>query len=194
MPKMIHRKATTDVIVMTLIEVFYRRPRSATISRVTEQAGASETSFYGEFQSKEALIRAFLEDRNAIWLRWFQSEIDARFETTRGGLEIIADVLRTWFQDSRLQSKEVNKHSFSECQVNGEAFESFGNPKDQLRRFVEHLARKMGLRYPDVAASTTVQIVERTIMATLMSGDLSELKTAQLLFQCLQRALSVGFN
>ena len=193
MAKMIQGKATTDVIVMTSFEVFYRGTRRAAISRMTEEAGVSETTFYGEFQSKEALIRAFLENRNAIWLRWFQSEIHARFETTRDGLEIIADVLRKWFEDSRLHCEDVKKDA-SNRQVNGEAFESFGNQKDQLRRFVEHLARKMGLRYPDIAASAAVQIIERTIVTTLVSGDLSELKTAQLLFQCLQSALSIPFN
>ena len=158
---------------------------------MTEEAGVSETTFYGEFQSKEGLIRAFLENRNAIWLRWFQSEIHARFETTRDGLEIIADVLRKWFEDSGLDSEDVKKDASSDRQVNGEAFESFGNQKDQLRRFVEHLAWKLGLRYPDIAASAAVQIIERTIVTILVSGDLSELKTAQLLFECLQSALSV---
>ena len=194
MPKMIQGKASTDVIVIASFGVFYRGTRRAAMSPVTEEAEVSETTFYGEFQSKEALIRAFLEDRNAIWLRWFQSEVRARFETTRGGLEIISDVLNKWFEDSRVHGEVVNQASSTNRQVNGEAFETFGNQKDQLQRFVELLARRMGLRYPDIAASAAVQIIERTIETNLVSGDLSELKTAQLLFQCLQRALSVAFN
>lgn len=154
----------------------------------------SKSNFYQGTQSEEAILRAFLEDANAIWLRWFQSEIDAKFDTTEGGLEIIADVLRKWFEDSRLQCAVVNKAVSSSPEVDGETVECFGNRKDQLRRVVEQLIVKMGVRYPDIAASAAVQIIERTIVTTLVSGDLSELKTAQLLFQCLQRALSVGFN
>lgn len=154
----------------------------------------SESNFYEGAQSREALLRAFLEDGDAMWLRWFQSEIEAKFESTKGGLEIIADVLRKWFEDSRLQCAVVNRPVSSRRQFDGETCECFGNQKDQLRRFVEQLVVKMGLQYPDVAASAAVQIIERTILTTLISGDLSELKTAQLLLQCLQRALSVGFN
>lgn len=154
----------------------------------------SKSTFYQGAQSEGALLRAFLEDGNAIWLRWFQSEIEAKFDTTKGGLEIIADVLRKWFDDSRLQCAVVNKGVSSSREFDGVTIECFGNQKDKLRRVVEQLVVKMGLRYPDIAASAAVQIIERTIVTTLMSGDLSELKTAQLLFQCLQRALSVGFN
>jgi AcrR family transcriptional regulator len=191
---MIHGEASANVFVMTSLEVFFRGTRRAEISLATEGARVSETPFYENFQPKEDLIRAFLEDRNTIWLRWFQREIDARLEITGGGLEIIVDVLRKWFEISRLPCQTVKKDNSSSCEVNVEVFDSFSSQKDQLRRFVEQLARKMGLRCSDIAASAAVQIIERTIVAICKSCDLSELMTAQLLFQCLQHALSNGSN
>jgi hypothetical protein len=43
------------------------------------------------FQSREDFVSAFLKDRHAIWMRRFENEIEARYEATGGGLEIIAD-------------------------------------------------------------------------------------------------------
>ncbi|HEY2470496.1 MAG TPA: hypothetical protein VGI45_22055 [Terracidiphilus sp.] len=194
MAKIIQSKGTKGAIVMTSLEVFYRSMRRTGSSRVTEGARVSESTFYEGSQSKEALLRAFLEDRNAIWLRWFQTEINARYETTRGGLEIIADVLRKWFENPKLCRSAIVNVDVSNRNVSAQAFEVVRNQKHQLRRFFERLAVKMGIQYPDIAACAAVQIVERTIVATLRSSDLSELKTAQLLFQCLQHAVSVGFN
>ena len=71
------------------------------ISKVLAKAGVSESVFYEQFQSKDDLVSAFLKDRHAIWMRWFENEIEARYEATRGGLEIIADVLQKGFEDPK---------------------------------------------------------------------------------------------
>lgn len=194
MREMIRGTGATDAVFMTSMEVFGRGARRTEVLRLTEGARVSESNFYEGAQSREALLRAFLEDGDAMWLRWFQREINAKFESTKGGLEIFADVLRKWFEDSYVQCSVVNKLISSSHQFDGETYECFEGNRDQLRRLIEQLVAKMDLPYPDIAASAAVQIIERTIVTTLVSGDLSELKTAQLLFQCLQRALSVGFN
>jgi AcrR family transcriptional regulator len=191
MANRIQGKVARDAIIVTSLEVFYRGIRRTEITQVTEGARVSDSGLYESPESIEALIRAFLGDRHAIWLRWFQSEIDARYETTGGGLEIIADVLRATFEGSPVHGSPFNKVIVSNHHLNGRTLEIVRNQKIQMRRFVEQLAVKMGLRYPDIAASAAVQIIERTIVAILTTGDLSELKTAQLLFQCLQNAHQV---
>ena len=193
MIKMTQGKGVGDAFIMSSLVVFCRGARSPERSRVIEEARVSESTFYEGLQSKEACILTFLEDRHAMWLRWFQNKINARYETTGGGLEIIADVLREWFEDSQLRGS-AGKVIVSNRDLNGQNFEIARTPKDQLRRFVTQLAVKMGFQYPDIAASAAVLIIERTILMTLLTGDLSELKTAQLLFHCLQHGLSVGFN
>ena len=66
--------------------------REAEISEVPAIPGVSESAFDEQFQSKEELVSAFLKDRHAIWMRWFESEIEARYEATGAGPEIIVDV------------------------------------------------------------------------------------------------------
>ena len=175
---------------MSSMVVFYRDSPKAEVSRVIKEAGASESHFYGEPQSTEACIRAFLEDRDDLWIRWIQNEIEARYEASGGGLEVIVDALLAWFEDSQLHGATlkvmVSNRGFSE-----QNFEIARKPKEQLRRFVEQLFVKMGIRHPDIGAVAAVQIIERTIAMILTRSDLSELKTAQLLFRCLQNGLSL---
>ena len=75
--------------------------RGTEISKALAMAGVSESACYEQRQSKEDLVSAFLKDRHAIWMRWFEAEIEARYEATGGGLEIIADVLQKGFEDAK---------------------------------------------------------------------------------------------
>ena len=147
-------------------------------------AGVPESVFYEQFQSKEDLVSAFLKDRHASWMRRFEDEIEARYEATGGGLELIADVLQEGFEDPKC-------FGLAFVHIVTEGSEPFAIAKEQtqhLRRFIEQLAVKMGLQHPDMAASATVLVIERTIARTLMTGSLVETQTARLLFQCLQHA------
>jgi hypothetical protein len=127
-------------------------------------------------------------DRHAIWMRWFENEIEARYEATGGGLEIIADVLQEGFEDPMCFGFAFI-HTITEGgNFDNEPFAIARKQKEHLRRFSEQLATKMGLQHPDMVASAAVLVIERTIVRTLMTGSLEEAQTARLLFQCLQHA------
>jgi len=76
-----------DAIITALWDVFCGDgSRDAEFSAVLALAGVSESGFHEQFQSKEDLVSVFLKDRHAIWMRWFENEIEARYEAT--GYEI----------------------------------------------------------------------------------------------------------
>ncbi len=178
-----------DAIITALLDVFCRDgTRKAEISEVLAIAGVSESAFYEQFQSKEKLVSAFLKDRHAIWMRWLESEIEARYEATGGGLEIIADVLQKGFEDPKCSGFAFINIVNEGSGFDHEPFAIAREQKEHLGRFIEQLAVKMGLQHPDIAASAAVLVVERTIVCTLTTGSLKEAQTARLLFQCLQHA------
>jgi hypothetical protein len=127
-------------------------------------------------------------DRHAIWMRWFENEIEARYTATGGGLEIIADVLQEGFKDPKCFGFAFVHIVIEGGHFENEPFAIARKQKEHLRRFSEQLATKMGLQHPDMAASAAVLVIERTIVRTLMTGSLEEAQTARLLFQCLQHA------
>lgn len=158
------------------------------ISESLKIARMSESAFPEQFQSKKELVSAFLKDRHAIWMRWFENQIEARCEATGGGLEIIADVLQKGFEDPKCFGLAFINITTEGRTFNSEPFAIAGKQKEHLRRFIEDLAVKMGLQHPDMAAFAAVLIIDRTIVRTLMTGSLKEVQIARLLFQCLQHA------
>ena len=179
----------TDAIITAFWDVFSQDVSlEVEISEVLAIARASEFASYERFQSKEDLVSAFLRNRHTAWMRWLEDEIEARYKATGGGLEIIADVLQEGFEDpSNFGVAFINLVSVC-SDVDKEPFAIVGEQKEHLRRFIEQLAVKMGLDHPDIAASAAVLVIERAIVRTLMTGSLTEARTARLLFQCLQHA------
>lgn len=149
-------------------------------------AGVSVSAFDERSQSKEGVVLAFLRDSHATWMRWFENEIAARYCATGGGLEIIAGVLQEGFEDPKCFGLAFFDLADERRSLNGEPFAIAREQEEDLRRFIEQLAAKMGLRHPEIAASAAVLVIERTIVLTQMSGSLKEAETSRLLFQCLQ--------
>jgi AcrR family transcriptional regulator len=179
----------SDANIAAFWDVFCRDGSlEAEISKLLAIAGVSESVFYEQSQSKEDIVSAFLKDRHAFWMRWFENEIEARYEATGGGLEIIADVLQIGFEDPKCFGCAFINIVTEGGDLDNEPFAIAREQKEHLRRFVEHLAAKMGLQHPNMAASAAVLVIEQTILRTLKSGSLKEAQTARLLFQCLQHA------
>lgn len=176
-----------DAIITGYLDVLCREGiRGAEIAKVVEKAGISESAFYKQFQSKESLLSAFLRERHARWMRWFENELEARYEATGGGLEIIADVLQKGFEDPKCLGIAFINIVAESSALNWNPFIIAREQKEHLGQLLEQLTVKMGLQYPDMAASAAVLVIERTIERTLTTGSPSEARTARLLFQCLQ--------
>jgi AcrR family transcriptional regulator len=189
MPEIEQSVGVRDAIIAAFLDVFCRDgSREAEIAEVLAITGVSESACYKHFQSKEVLVSIFLKDRHAIWMRWFEGEIERRYEAQGGGLEIIADVLQDGFEDPKCFGLAFIKIVTEGGDFDHEPFAIAGEQREHLGRFIEQLAVKMGLQHPDMAASAAVLVIERAIMRTLMTGSLKEAQTARLLFQCLQHA------
>ena len=179
----------SDAIITAFWDVFCRDgSREAEISEVLGITEVSGSAFCEQLQSKEELVSTFLKGRHAMWMSWFEAEIEARYDATGGGLEIVADVLQKGFEDPKCFGLAFINIVTEGGESDNEPFAIVREQKDHLRQFIEQLAVKMGLQYPQMVASEAVLVIERTIACTLMTGSLTEAQTARLLFQCLQHA------
>jgi hypothetical protein len=151
---------------------------------VTMSTRVSGSAFY---QSKEEPVTPPLKNKCAAWLCWFENEVEATYERTGGGLEIIADVLQKAFEDPEC-SDLVSFNIVDGGDFDSEPFAASREQREHLRAYLEQLAVRMGLQHPDIAASTALLVIEQTIVRTQLSGGLNEAQTARLLFQCLQHA------
>src|SRR4029077_37442 len=81
-------------ILDTASEMFYRKGvRAVGIDAIIARSGVAKMSLYRNFPSKDALVTAWLDDRNAFfWRRWDKAEA-SRAGDPRGQLEAILDMI-----------------------------------------------------------------------------------------------------
>src|SRR5206468_4248823 len=145
----------------------------------------SDSTFY---QSTEEPVAAPPENSCAVWLRSFENEVEAKYEETGGGLEIIADVLQKAFEDPKCSDFAFFNMVEVGDDFDSDPFAAARLQKEHLRGYLEQLAVRMGLQHPDIAACAALLVIERTIVWTQLTGSGRETQTARLLFQCLQHA------
>ena len=88
------KKPVRQRILQTASEMFYRDGiRAVGIDAVIERSGVAKMSLYRNFPSKDALVTAWLEDRNEFfWRRWDKVEA-SRPDDPRGQIEAILDMV-----------------------------------------------------------------------------------------------------
>ena len=88
------RKPVRQRILETASEMFYRDGvRAVGIDAIIARSGVAKMSLYRHFPSKDALVTAWLEDRNRFfWQRWDKAEA-LRASDPRGQLEAILDMV-----------------------------------------------------------------------------------------------------
>ena len=88
------RKPARQRILDTASEMFYRDGiRAVGIDTIIARSGVAKMSLYRNFPSKDALVAAWLEDRNAFfWGRWQMAE-EAGGGDPRAQLEAILDMV-----------------------------------------------------------------------------------------------------
>jgi len=90
--------ARREQLVDTATRLFYREGFHATgIDRVLSEAGVAKMTLYNHFKSKDELIVAALEHRDARFRAWLKEQIEARAAAPEDRLLALFDVLEEWF-------------------------------------------------------------------------------------------------
>ncbi|HEX6120059.1 MAG TPA: TetR/AcrR family transcriptional regulator [Dongiaceae bacterium] len=73
--------------------------RSVGVDAIIERSGVAKMTLYRHFKSKQDLVLAFLDRREARWTQdWLIREVRARVGTPREQLLAVFDVYHDWFQ------------------------------------------------------------------------------------------------
>jgi AcrR family transcriptional regulator len=180
-----------DHIVNTSLEIFYRDGiRGTDLNQIIEGAGISKLSFYQSFKSKDDLVLAFLQKRHEVWMAWFTREVEIRLSNPGAGLEVIAEVLQSWFEDPKFRGCAFINTVAEGGKFDSEPFTIAREHKEELKRFLKTAATKLNFFEPEMAASAAVMVIEGAIVRAQMTGDSSEAHNARLLFQCLNHSRS----
>ncbi|ABW26266.1 TetR/AcrR family transcriptional regulator [Acaryochloris marina] len=94
------RKPVRERILETACELFYREGiQNVGIDRIIAESGVAKMSLYNHFKSKDALIEAFLRQRDQQWREWFVTRVEERSDDPKQRLLSLFDVLQEWFEN-----------------------------------------------------------------------------------------------
>jgi AcrR family transcriptional regulator len=149
------------------------------INEVVASAGVAKASLYSHFPSKEALVLAFLEERERRWTHgWVEAGALARSDTPEGRLLAIFDLFGEWFAT----------RSFEGCSFINVLLESGGRRDgagrasalhlENIRSVLRRLADEAGLRDPEAFVHSWHILMKGSIVAAA-EGDRDAASRAQ---------------
>lgn len=176
-------------ILETADRLFYQEGLRATgIDRIIAESGVAKMSFYRHFPSKADLIAAFLENRHERWLDWFERAVEARLGKAGAGLEVIADVLREWFDEADFRGCAfINTVAESGSSADDPSRIALAH-KNDLAAYLEALARRLHLARPQQVAAAAMIVIEGTIVRAQMTDDAGVVATCRSLLKNLGQA------
>jgi AcrR family transcriptional regulator len=154
--------ATRRKILDTASRVFYERGTLAVgVNELAAAAGVSKVTLYRHFDSKEALVAAYLRarsDRVSLWLR----EVSHGLEPTERVLALF-DALGEWFTEP----------AFNGCALVNGAIEARGAQSEARAIAAAHLDRHLELlgEHGDELARQLLVLVEGAITVAFVRND-----------------------
>ncbi|MBN3786276.1 TetR/AcrR family transcriptional regulator [Burkholderia sp. Ac-20353] len=168
------------------------------VDAIVKRSGAARKSFYSHFESKEALVVAALERRDARWMQWFVDATLARGKTPCAQLLGMFDVLRDWFRQPDFHGCAFLNAAGEIADANDPVRVVARAHKAQLLAFVRErldaLAGDDGIDRRSVArvARQWLVLIDGAIGVALVSGDATAARdaraTAELLLDAASRS------
>jgi AcrR family transcriptional regulator len=169
-------------ILDTAYDLFSRHGiRAVGVDRIIATSGVAKMSLYRHFHSKEALVIAFLQEREKRWtMEWLHAEACSRANDGAGRLLAIFDVFDEWFQ----------KTDFEGCSFINVLLE-FGELDHPIRKattvhlatiraLVREFAEQAGVSDPEAVAAQWHILMKGSIVAA-GEGDREAARRAQAL-------------
>ncbi len=161
-----------DRIVNAARELFCRDGIHATgIDRILAAAGVSKMTLYTRFGSKEALVRAVLQEEGTAWRDSFFATLSAASDDPRGRLRAIVPTLGAWFRSDRFYGcafmNAVAEHTKGQSDLRALAAEHHR----EILAFLAEQAAAAGGAEPAVLARQLLLMIDGMIAAYMVSGD-----------------------
>lgn len=172
--------ATRDRIIDIALDLYYQHGFHATgLDRVIKEVGVTKTTLYNHFESKDHLVLAVIEKRDAWWQDTFRSEILRRGgEDPVAQLRCVFDVLRDWFATDGFNGCLFISAASEFPSPHDPAHKAAKANVDAIRAAIVEVATKAGIQEPDAFAQQFNLIVEGTIVTEVIDRDGSAADTA----------------
>ncbi len=173
-------------ILQTAYELFSRRGIQAVgVDELVERAGVAKATLYKHFASKDALVIAFLEQREHLWTYgWVASEARRRGATPEEQLLAIFDLFDEWFHGDDFEGCSFVNTLLEVGDLEHPVGRASAAHLENIRTLVRDLASDAGLRDPDAFALSWHILMKGSIVQAA-EGDRDAAKRAQALARVL---------
>jgi AcrR family transcriptional regulator len=155
------RKPARDKVFEVAADLFYRQGvRAVGVETIVKQAGVAKISLYRSFPSKDDLVVAYLEDRNAaFWQHWEEALASYKGNPRAQLRAIMTSLAQRAMQPGYRGCPFINYCvEFPEPACLGRKIAE-ANKREIRRRFVE-IAEALGARQPKQLADGLLLLVE----------------------------------
>jgi AcrR family transcriptional regulator len=157
-------------ILATASELFYREGiRAIGVDTVVERSGVSKTSLYRLFDSKDALIAAFVAEKDQLFWLWWDGVEEQHAGDPRALLEALLSGI----------AEKIGRPTFRGCPFLNLAteFPDRNHPgrviardnKEEMRARLAIIVAKLGVRDPNRIASQIALIINGAFVTGLMA-------------------------
>jgi AcrR family transcriptional regulator len=161
--------APRERILRAAYELFCRDGvKSTGVDRITAEAGVGKRTLYRQFHSKDELVLAALERREALWTReWLEEGVERRGATGRERLLAVFDIFDSWFRRDDFEgcffiNTVLEMHDDDPpSRLGAEGASQLANIRVLLRRWAE----EAGVRDPDGLARQWQLLMAGSIVA-----------------------------
>ncbi|GGB85465.1 TetR family transcriptional regulator [Marinobacterium zhoushanense] len=97
-----------ELLIRTAFRLFYSHGIHAVgINSVLKESGVAKRTLYHHFESKEQLVEAVIQYRDAVFLEWMQKRL-ASVEAGEAGIRELFAALHDWFNDQVIELQAFN--------------------------------------------------------------------------------------
>jgi AcrR family transcriptional regulator len=185
-------RGAREKVLASAYELFSRHGvRAIGVNAIVQRSGVAKMTLYRHFPSKDALVLAFLEQRERRWTKeWLQGDVERRATLPRERLLAIFDVFDEWFR-----RPDFEGCSFINVLLENPALSARRATVSHLaniRSFVGDLAREAGIPDPSSFARSWHILMKGSIVSA-GEGDVDAARRARELGEILlERWLGPG--
>ncbi|WP_319421517.1 TetR/AcrR family transcriptional regulator [Pleurocapsa sp. FMAR1] len=133
-------------ILETASQLFYQKGiQNVGINEIIATSGVAKRTLYRHFASKDDLIEAVMKHRATEWLRWFETAVQDRGNTSKERLLATFDVLREWYASPDFRGCPFINAVLEIADASHPAHEVSIKVRESIRMQIKQLAEQAGV-------------------------------------------------
>ena len=165
------RPSARDRILAAASDLFYREGvQNVGIDRIIAESGVAKMSLYNHFKSKDALIEAWLEQRDEGWREWFQATVECLATDPHERILAIFDALKAWFDQADFRGCAFINSTVELANPHHPATQVALVHQQAVSSYILSLVKAADVPEPATLAQQLVLLTEGAIVVAMMLG------------------------